>query len=261
MFVVVYFGGYAMVQGVCIEPSARIADTGEIAVAGFEAGANNSTAVLLEQLLESDVHPVKSLEFPLLWLPEAPFSTEFMVRTLDVVGSALVLLLAAPVLVLVALFVKLTSVGPVLYKQRRVGEYGRVFTLYKFRTMIDGAEKHTGPVWASKDDERITTVGKILRRTRLDELPQLFNVLKGDMSLVGPRPERPYFVKQHKALQGVRLVVKPGITGLAQVRGYYDLKPEHKLKYDYLYIQKRSFLLNLYILLQTIPVVLLKKGW
>jgi lipopolysaccharide/colanic/teichoic acid biosynthesis glycosyltransferase len=261
MFVVVYFGGYAMVQGVCVEPSVRNVDTGEIAIGGFEAGINNSSAVLLEQLLENDAHTVKSLEFPILRLPESPFSTEFMVRVLDVVGSALILLLAAPVMVLVGLFVKLTSVGPVLYKQRRVGEYGRVFTLYKFRTMVHDAEKHTGPVWAAKNDERVTPAGKILRRTRLDELPQLFNVLKGDMSLVGPRPERPYFVKQHKVLQGVRLVVKPGITGLAQVRGYYDLKPEHKLKYDYLYIQKRSFLLNLYILLQTIPVVLLKKGW
>jgi lipopolysaccharide/colanic/teichoic acid biosynthesis glycosyltransferase len=133
--------------------------------------------------------------------------------------------------------------------------------LYKFRTMVHNAEKHTGPVWAARDDDRVTPIGKILRRTRLDELPQLFNVLKGDMSLVGPRPERPYFVKQHKVLQGVRLVVKPGITGLAQVRGQYDLKPEHKLKYDYLYIQKRSLFLNIYILLQTIPVILLKRGW
>jgi lipopolysaccharide/colanic/teichoic acid biosynthesis glycosyltransferase len=250
-----------MVQGICVEPSVQNARTGEISADGFEAGINHSSAVVLEQLLENDVHAPKSLEFPLLRLPEAAFSTEFMVRALDVVGSALILLLAAPVMVLVALFVKLTSLGPVLYKQRRVGEFGRMFTLYKFRTMVHDAEKHTGPVWATKDDDRITTAGKILRRTRLDELPQLFNVLKGDMSLVGPRPERPYFVRQHKALQGVRLVVRPGITGLAQVRGYYDLKPEHKLKYDYLYIQKRSFLLNLYILLQTIPVIFLKKGW
>lgn len=250
-----------MEQEVCVRPSVRNTDMGEIAVDCYEAGINHSSAVLLEQLLDTDVHAVKPLEFPLIRLPEAPFFTEFMVRTLDIIGSALILLLAAPVMVIVSFYVKLSSVGPVLYKQRRVGEYGKVFTLYKFRTMIHNAEKHTGPIWASKDDDRVTPAGKILRRMRLDELPQLFNVLKGDMSLVGPRPERPYFVKQHKALQGVRLVVKPGITGLAQVRGYYNLKPEHKLKYDYLYIQKRSFLLNLYILLQTIPVVLLKRGW
>jgi len=116
-------------------------------------------------------------------------------------------------------------------------------------------------VWAAKDDQRITPLGRILRRTRLDELPQLYNILRGDMSLVGPRPERPYFVQRHKALQGARLAVKPGLTGLAQVRSFYDLKPAHKVKYDYLYIQKRSLLLNVYILLRTIPVLFTKKGW
>jgi len=119
--------------------------------------------------------------------------------------------------------------------------------------MVNGTEEHTGPVWATEDDSRVKPVGSVLRKTRLDELPQLFNVLRGDMSLVGPRPEPPYFVSQHKALQGIRLTVKPGLTGLAQVRSSYDLKPEHDLKYDYLYIQKRSLLSNLYILLQTIP--------
>ena len=99
------------------------------------------------------------------------------------------------------------------------------------------------------------------RLTRLDELPQLLNVLRGDMSLVGPRPERPHFVKRHKALRELRLAVKPGITGLAQVRNSYDLVPKHKIKYDYLYIQRRSLLLNLYILMRTIPIVLSGKGW
>jgi len=112
---------------------------------------------------------------------------------------------------------------------------------------------------ASKDDLRVTPIGSILRKTRLDELAQLFNVLWGDMSLEGPG--RPYFVSQHKALQGIRLTVKPGLTGLAQIRSFYDLKPEHKLKYDYLYIQRRSLFLNLYILLQTVPVIFSKKGW
>jgi lipopolysaccharide/colanic/teichoic acid biosynthesis glycosyltransferase len=97
--------------------------------------------------------------------------------------------------------------------------------------------------------------------TRLDELPQLFNVLKGDMSLVGPRPERPHFVKLHKALRELRLTVRPGLTGLAQIRNFYDLKPRHKIKYDYLYIQQRSLLLNLYILAKTLPVIISKKGW
>jgi lipopolysaccharide/colanic/teichoic acid biosynthesis glycosyltransferase len=127
--------------------------------------------------------------------------------------------------------------------------------------MAKDSEKKLGPVLASRNDSRVTKVGKILRETRLDELPQLLNVLRGDMSLVGPRPERLHFVKQHKALHELRLAVKPGLTGLAQIRSFYDLKTRHKMKYDYLYIQRRSLLLNLYILAQTIPVVFSRKGW
>jgi len=188
-------------------------------------------------------------------------ASEIFIRALDIVGSVTILLLAAPVMLVIAFLIRIVCGGPSLYKQKRVGKNGKIFTLYKFRTMVNGAEEHTGPVWATEDDLRVTPIGSVLRKTRLDELPQLFNVLRGDMSLVGPRPERPYFVSQHKALQGIRLTVRPGLTGLAQVRSFYDLKPEHKLKYDYLYIQKRSLLLNLYILLQTIPVIVSKKGW
>jgi lipopolysaccharide/colanic/teichoic acid biosynthesis glycosyltransferase len=126
--------------------------------------------------------------------------------------------------------------------------------------MINDAEKQLGPVLATENDPRVTKVGRFLRDTRLDEIPQLLNVILGQMSLVGPRPERPYFVKRHKALMEIRLAVRPGLTGLAQVRNAYDLHPNHKIKYDYLYIQRRSLLLNLYILAKTIPVVLLKKG-
>jgi len=192
----------------------------------------------------------------------APSRTvEFLIRLLDIVGSLTILAIAFPLMLTAAVLVKLTSRGPVFYRQERVGKQGRTFDLYKFRTMIDNAEKHVGPVWAAKDDDRITPVGRVLRRTRLDELPQLYNILCGHMSLVGPRPERPFFVERHKALQGARLVVKPGLTGLAQIRSFYDLKPAHKVKYDYLYIQNRSLLLNIYILLQTIPVLFTKKGW
>jgi len=186
---------------------------------------------------------------------------DFLIRLFDIVGSLAALLVVLPVMAISALLIKITSAGPVFYRQVRVGQGGGLFTLYKFRTMVKDAEKHLGPVWASPDDDRVTRVGRVLRRTRIDELPQLYNVLRGDMSLVGPRPERPFFVKQYKALQGVRLAVKPGITGLAQVRNYYDLKPDHKARYDYLYVQKRSLVLNIYILLLTIPVVLAKKGW
>jgi lipopolysaccharide/colanic/teichoic acid biosynthesis glycosyltransferase len=192
---------------------------------------------------------------------KTPETAEFLIRLLDIVGSLVILFLALPAMIISALLIKMTSAGPVFYKQERVGEAGRLFTLYKFRTMIDNAEKHTGPVWASLDDDRVTPVGRILRRMRLDELPQLFNILRGDMSLVGPRPERPFFVERHTALQGIRLAVKPGLTGLAQVRSYCNLKPTHKVKYDYLYIQNRSVLLNISILLQTIPVLFAKKGW
>ena len=190
-----------------------------------------------------------------------PKSGEFLIRLLDIVGSLVILVLALPVMIVATVLIKVTSAGPVLYKQERVGQGGRIFTLYKFRTMIDNAEKHMGPVWAAPDDDRVTPVGRFLRRMHLDELPQLLNTLRGDMSLVGPRPERPFFVERHKALQGIRLAVKPGLTGLAQVRSYYNLKPAHKVKYDYLYIQNRCLLLNISILLQTIPVLFAKKGW
>lgn len=192
---------------------------------------------------------------------DASSAVEFLIRFLDVAGSLAGLVCASPIMLVVVALIKVTSRGPVLYRQERVGKNGRPFGLYKFRTMIDDAEKHVGPVWAAKDDQRITPVGRILRRARLDELPQLYNILCGHMSLVGPRPERPFFVERHKALQGVRLIVRPGLTGLAQVRSFYDLKPAHKVKYDYLYIQNRSLLLNLYILLRTIPVLFTKKGW
>lgn len=186
---------------------------------------------------------------------------EFLMRSLDVIGSLLILLIFSPVLIVISLLVKATSSGSVFYNQKRVGKDGKPFTLHKFRTMVKDAEKEVGPVLAKRDDPRVTKIGRLLRVTRMDELPQLINVLLGDMSLVGPRPERPHFVKQHKALHELRLAVKPGLTGFAQVRNYYDLKPRHKIKYDYLYIQKRSLPLNLYILLLTIPAVFRRKGW
>ena len=186
---------------------------------------------------------------------------EFLMRSLDVLGSLAILLFSLPVTILTAILIKLTSEGPILYKQKRVGKDGKIFTLYKFRTMINDAEKELGPVWAAENDPRVTKIGRFLRDTRLDEVPQLLNVILGQMSLVGPRPERPYFVKHHKVLMEIRLAVKPGLTGLAQIRNAYDLRPKHKIKYDYLYIQRRSLILNLYILAKTIPVVLLKKGW
>ncbi len=186
---------------------------------------------------------------------------EFFITILDISTSLILLILAAVPMLIISILIKLTSRGTIIYKQERVGKDGKTFTLYKLRTMVKDAEKKVGPVLAKQDDSRVTKIGKILRTTRFDELPQLFNVLCGQMSIVGPRPERAHFVKLHKALQGLRLAVKPGLTGLAQVNNFYDLHPKHKIKYDYLYIQRRSLKLNIKIMLKTIPAVFSKKGW
>ena len=213
------------------------------------------------ELLSGRIKGDNSVHFISTFVGEKRDIEEFMMRCLDISGSILILIISMPATILISVLIKISSSGPVFYTQQRVGKDGKLFMLYKFRTMIEDAEKEVGPVLASRDDPRVTKVGKFLRATRLDELPQLINVLKGDMSLVGPRPERPHFVKKHKALHEFRLAVKPGLTGLAQIRSFYDLKPQHKIKYDYLYIQKRSLLLNLYILIRTIPALFSKKGW
>ena len=165
-----------------------------------------------------------------------------------------------------AIAIKLDSRGTVLYSQERVGYGGKTFRIYKFRTMVQDAEKQTGPTWASKSDPRITRVGQFLRKTRIDEIPQLLNVLAGNMSVIGPRPERPYFVEKFKEnipMYGNRLKVKPGLTGLAQVESGYDESEEdvkRKLSYDITYIQKQNILLDLKIMFKTIWVVLTGKG-
>jgi len=187
-------------------------------------------------------------------------------RALDIVVSIVVLLGGAPLWLLIAIIIKLESKGPVFYLQERVGKDGRIFWMYKFRSMIEDAEKYTGPVWATEDDPRITKVGRVLRKLRLDEVPQFFNVLKGEMSLVGPRPERPYFVAQLMKIFPLyikRLRVAPGITGWAQVKWGYDRSLEdvqEKLKYDLFYIENMSLRMDLKILLRTVWVALRGKG-
>lgn len=219
---------------------------------------------------------------------------EAMRRGVDIIGAILGLILTSPFFLLVPILVKLDSPGSVLFKQMRVGQerrngdrrrnsyrlngdrrngdrrkknaYGRLFVVYKFRSMREDAEKKSGPVWAKRNDPRITKVGKLLRAIRADELPQLFNVLKGDMSLVGPRPERPYFVDQFVGTISryeERLKVKPGLTGLAQVMGGYDTCMEDvysKLDYDLKYVDSKSLGHDLKILLKTIVVVICRKG-
>jgi lipopolysaccharide/colanic/teichoic acid biosynthesis glycosyltransferase len=212
------------------------------------------------ELLSENVMEENSLMFLATFMGRKSDHEEFLIRALDVLGSVILLIIFSPLMAIAAILIKLSSAGPVLYKQVRMAKDGGTFMLYKFKTMIDDAEKDSGPVWAVQNDPRVTKIGRFLRNTRLDELPQLFDVIKGDMSLVGPRPERPYFAKLHKPLRQMRLAVKPGLTGFSQIRSLYDLHPKHKARYDYLYIQKRSFLLNLYILAQTIPVMFSRKG-
>ena len=187
-------------------------------------------------------------------------------RSLDVMCALLLLIVTAPLLLLVAIAIKLDSRGPVFFKQRRIGLNGQEFTLYKFRSMRADAESSTGPVWADKNDDRITMLGGLLRRFRIDEIPQAWNVLRGEMSLVGPRPERPYFVgllEEHIAYYNLRHCVKPGITGLAQVTYSYGSSIEdayEKLQYDLYYAKHLSLPLDLRILLKTIKVVLFGRG-
>jgi exopolysaccharide biosynthesis polyprenyl glycosylphosphotransferase len=186
-------------------------------------------------------------------------------RTLDVIGSLLLLAFTLPLLLLVAFLIKTDSPGPVLYRQSRVGLIGRTFTILKFRSMRVDAEA-AGPRWATDRDPRMTRIGAFIRATRLDEVPQLLNVLRGEMSLVGPRPERPHFVLQLAAIiprYNERTHVLPGITGWAQINYPYGASAEDaraKLAFDLFYINNRTLLLDLRILLRTIPVVLFRIG-
>ena len=187
-------------------------------------------------------------------------------RLFDLAVSFAVVALGLPLWIGVGLLVRLTSPGPAIYRQQRVGQKGRVFTMYKYRTMRQDAEALTGPVWATEDDPRYTKIGRWLRKTRLDEIPQLWNVLKGDMSLVGPRPERPFFVEKlakEIPLYNRRHRVKPGITGWAQVMWRYDASLEdvqQKVKYDLFYIENMSLRMDFKILFRTIRTALMGSG-
>ena len=171
-----------------------------------------------------------------------------------------------PFIPLIALAIKLDSPGPIFFRQLRVGEREKNFILYKFRTMLDDAENGTGAIWAQEKDPRVTRVGNFFRKSRIDEIPQLFNVLMGDMSLVGPRPERPEFIDKLKKVipyYSERHFVKPGVTGWAQVRYPYGASVEdalEKLRYDLYYIKNLSITFDLMIILETVNVVLFRRG-
>jgi len=203
-------------------------------------------------------------DIPLIRLRSEPFTKKDRVvkRAVDIVFSLLFLLLFAPLMLLISLVIKIDSKGPILYRQKRVGFKGKIYNIYKFRSMYENAELETGPILARINDERITRVGSFLRRLHLDELPQFFNILKGEMSLVGPRPERPVFVEEFKRnIQGYyrRFLVKPGITGLAQLYGRYETSAENKLKYDLAYINNWSLGMDFNIFFMSTEIILRRR--
>ncbi|MCX6165959.1 MAG: sugar transferase [Ignavibacteriae bacterium] len=187
-------------------------------------------------------------------------------RLIDIFISLFVLLILSPFLIITAILIKLTSKGPIFYTQKRLGKSGKLFKVIKFRSMVQNAESESGPTWADLDDPRVTAIGRFMRRIRLDEVPQFINVLKNDMSIVGPRPERPFFVEQLKKeipYYSRRLSVKPGITGWAQVKHTYDMSIEDvktKLQYDFYYIENMSLSLDFRIMANTLLVVFTMKG-
>lgn len=182
----------------------------------------------------------------------------FFKRVFDIIVAILLLIIASPFMLVTAILVKVTSPGPIIYKQTRITLNQKEFSILKFRTMSANAEAKSGPMLAQAHDSRITPVGKYLRKLRLDELPQIFNVLKGDMSIVGPRPERPFFVDQFNTEEPhyyLRHNVRAGITGYAQVYGKYASDYHSKLKFDLLYIKSYSVFLDAKILLQTVKIL------
>jgi sugar transferase (PEP-CTERM system associated) len=187
-------------------------------------------------------------------------------RCFDLIVSAALIVLTAPIVLIAMLMIAAEGGGPIIYRQERVGSRGRTFTVLKLRSMARDAEQDGKPTWAVRNDARVTKVGRFIRRTRIDELPQLLNVLKGEMSFVGPRPERPEFVAmltEQIPFYAVRHSVKPGLTGWAQVRYSYGATVEQsirKLEYDLYYVKNHTLLLDLVILLETVRVVLLGEG-
>ena len=217
-----------------------------------------------------------------LYVPRS--RSEWANRAVNIGLATIALVLLSPLMALIALAVRLTSSGPVLYTQERVGVNrrrrptqalydrrgsdvgGRVFTIYKFRTMREDAERMSGAVWATHNDPRVTPIGRFLRQYRLDELPQLFNVIRGDMNIVGPRPERPTIfaeLRMRIADYSLRQSTRPGITGLAQVSNAYDTTLDDvrtKVRYDLEYLERQSLFQDIRIMLRTVPVMLLKRG-
>jgi exopolysaccharide biosynthesis polyprenyl glycosylphosphotransferase len=211
--------------------------------------------VLLKKSLSNKIGDTPIMEVPEILVPPVPV---FLKHTFDFIFALTGLVFSLPVFLLIAVIIRITSPGPVFYTQERVGKSGKGFRVIKFRSMLHNAELLCGPVLAAESDPRITPVGRVLRTTRLDELPQLLNVIRGEMSLVGPRPERPEFVRKFVAEipeYRYRYLVRPGLTGLAQVRSRYSTTVHDKLRYDLSYLVNYSLLMDLKIILETIPTV------
>jgi exopolysaccharide biosynthesis polyprenyl glycosylphosphotransferase len=216
----------------------------------------SNTAATQQKERNKPVYHVEPVE------PRMPFGYAFLKRASDILVAILVAVLGLLPMAVIAVCIKLDSKGPVVFKQERLGKDGKSFTMYKFRSMYTDAEAD-GPKWADKEDDRCTKVGCFLRKTRLDELPQFWNILKGEMSLVGPRPERPFFYDEFETyIHGFRnrLVVRPGLTGWAQVSGGYDLKPEEKIVFDMEYIAKMSVRMDLRCLVRTVRLIFTHEG-
>jgi exopolysaccharide biosynthesis polyprenyl glycosylphosphotransferase len=210
-------------------------------------------------ILDSDPQQIDDMLVLSIQPPTLGSSQRLIKRTFDIIVSMFLLILFSPIFIVLFIVISLTSSGPALFKQERLGRDGSPYNIYKFRSMVVNAEDKTGPVLATEKDERITPLGRYMRALRLDEIPQLINVLKGEMSLVGPRPEREFFIEQFKGSipdYGYRMSVKPGITGLAQVMAKYSTTVEDKLRFDLMYVRNYSFALDIRVLLQTIRVVL-----
>ncbi len=236
----------------------------ECRVSGIEVLEGNSFYEMLTgKLIVSQINP-GWLIFSEGFQKSRP--RRYIKRTLDLTISILMLIMLAPLLLIVSLLIVLDSSGPIFYSQERVGERRKPYMIHKFRSMCEDAEKYSGPVWAQTDDNRITRIGHFIRKWRIDELPQLFNVLKGEMSFVGPRPERAHFVKELEEVipyYGERFSVKPGITGWAQVSYPYGASIEdavEKLNYDLFYIKNMSILLDLMVIMRTVKTVIFGEG-
>ena len=233
-----------------------------------QSGIRTKLVPDLFDVVAGHVHNTQILGQPLMELvPDRLSFWEKLVKTVgDYIISLVVLILGLPLWIIVSLAVVIESKGGVFYRQKRTGEGGRVYKIFKFRSMVADAEKGTGAIWAGKDDARVTKIGRIIRKTRIDEVPQFLNVLSGDMAVVGPRPERPEIIQELKKIYPFydkRLTVKPGITGWAQVNLEYDTNIEDvskKLTHDFQYIENQSLFLDLEILARTVLVVLTAKG-